>query len=40
MPIGLQIIGPRDRDDFVLQAAAATEDALGLTGRMPPLTVS
>ncbi len=37
LPIGLQIIGARDRDDFVLQAAAAMEDAMGLAGRMPPL---
>jgi aspartyl-tRNA(Asn)/glutamyl-tRNA(Gln) amidotransferase subunit A len=37
LPIGLQIIGARDRDDFVLQVAAAMEEALGLGGRMPPL---
>lgn len=39
MPIGLQIVGGRDRDDFVLQIAAAMEDALGYTGRMPPLAL-
>lgn len=38
LPIGLQIIGARDRDDFVLQVAAAMENAMGLEGRMPPLT--
>jgi aspartyl-tRNA(Asn)/glutamyl-tRNA(Gln) amidotransferase subunit A len=32
LPIGLQIIGARDRDDFALQVAAAMEDALGLGG--------
>jgi aspartyl-tRNA(Asn)/glutamyl-tRNA(Gln) amidotransferase subunit A len=37
MPIGLQIIGGRDRDDFVLQVAAAMEDDLKLAGRLPPL---
>lgn len=37
MPIGLQIIGARDRDDFVLNAAAAMEDALGVAGRKPPI---
>ncbi len=37
MPIGLQIIGARDRDDFVLEAAAAMEDALGPRGRKPPI---
>jgi aspartyl-tRNA(Asn)/glutamyl-tRNA(Gln) amidotransferase subunit A len=37
MPIGLQIIAGRDRDDFVLQAAAAMEDVLGVAGRFPPL---
>jgi len=37
MPIGLQIIGARDRDDFVLQAAAAVEDELQLAGRLPRL---
>jgi aspartyl-tRNA(Asn)/glutamyl-tRNA(Gln) amidotransferase subunit A len=36
MPIGLQVIGGRDRDDFVLQVAAVMEDALGLAGRRPP----
>ncbi len=35
LPIGLQIIAGRDRDDFVLQTAAAMEDALELTGRLP-----
>ena len=37
LPIGLQIISGRDRDDFVLQTAAAMEDVLGCAGRMPPL---
>lgn len=47
LPIGLQIIAGSDRsqsdrgghdgDDFVLQVAAAMEDALGLAGRMPPI---
>ena len=36
MPIGLQVIGGRDHDDFVLRIAAAMEDALGVAGRMPP----
>ena len=37
LPIGLQIISGRDRDDFVLQVAATIEDALGLAGRTPPI---
>jgi len=37
LPIGLQIIGARDRDDFVLQVAAAMEDDLKLAGRLPPI---
>ncbi len=37
LPIGLQIIAGRDRDDWVLQIAAGMEDALGLSANMPPL---
>jgi aspartyl-tRNA(Asn)/glutamyl-tRNA(Gln) amidotransferase subunit A len=37
LPIGLQIIAGRDRDDFVLQIAAAMEDTLDCARRMPPL---
>lgn len=37
LPIGLQIIGARDRDAFVLRAAAAMEDALGVADRKPPM---
>lgn len=36
LPIGLQVIGGRDRDDSVLRIAAAMENALELVGRMPP----
>ena len=37
LPIGLQIIGARGEDDFVLRVAAAIEDALGLAAMRPPL---
>jgi aspartyl-tRNA(Asn)/glutamyl-tRNA(Gln) amidotransferase subunit A len=36
LPIGLQVVGGRDRDDFVLRIAAAMEDAMGLGERTPP----
>jgi aspartyl-tRNA(Asn)/glutamyl-tRNA(Gln) amidotransferase subunit A len=39
LPIGLQIISARRHDDHVLQIAAGMEDALGLSGRMPPLAL-
>jgi aspartyl-tRNA(Asn)/glutamyl-tRNA(Gln) amidotransferase subunit A len=38
LPVGLQIIGPRFRDDLVLQAAHAIETELGVVDRMPELT--
>ena len=37
LPIGLQILGPPHSEDRVLQIGAAMEDALGLTGRKPPI---
>jgi aspartyl-tRNA(Asn)/glutamyl-tRNA(Gln) amidotransferase subunit A len=38
LPVGLQIIGPRFRDDLVLQAAHLIETQLGLADHMPALT--
>ncbi len=37
MPVGLQIVGPRHRDDLVLQAAHAFEREVGLAGTWPTL---
>ena len=37
-PVGLQIVGPRFRDDLVLQAAHAIERCLGRADEMPALT--
>jgi aspartyl-tRNA(Asn)/glutamyl-tRNA(Gln) amidotransferase subunit A len=37
LPIALQIVGPRDRDDLVLAAAASYQQAAPLTGRRPAL---
>lgn len=33
LPVGLQIVGPRNADERVLRAAAAVEDTLGLAAR-------
>jgi aspartyl-tRNA(Asn)/glutamyl-tRNA(Gln) amidotransferase subunit A len=35
LPIGLQIIAAARQEDRLLHAAAAMEDALGLSGRAP-----
>jgi aspartyl-tRNA(Asn)/glutamyl-tRNA(Gln) amidotransferase subunit A len=35
MPIGLQVVGPSQQEDSLLQAGAALEDAFGLAGRRP-----
>jgi aspartyl-tRNA(Asn)/glutamyl-tRNA(Gln) amidotransferase subunit A len=35
MPIGLQVVGPPQQEDSLLQAGAALEDAFGLAGRRP-----
>ena len=37
LPVGLQVIGPRHRDDLVLRAAHAYQLAEPLTDRRPPL---
>jgi len=36
MPIGLQVVGPPQQEDSLLQAGAALEDAFGIAGRRPP----
>ena len=38
LPIGLQLVGPPQQEDTLLQAGAALEDAFGIVGRRPPLT--
>jgi len=35
LPIGLQLVGPPQQEDTLLQAGAALEDALGIAGRRP-----
>jgi aspartyl-tRNA(Asn)/glutamyl-tRNA(Gln) amidotransferase subunit A len=35
LPIGLQVVGPPQQEDSLLQAGAALEDAFGLVGRRP-----
>jgi aspartyl-tRNA(Asn)/glutamyl-tRNA(Gln) amidotransferase subunit A len=37
LPIGLQVVGPPQQEDSLLQAGAALEDAFGTAGRRPPL---
>jgi len=37
LPIGLQLIGPPQQEDSLLQAGAALEDAFGIAGRRPPV---
>jgi len=37
LPIGLQVVGPPQQEDTLLQAGAALEDAFGLAGRQPPM---
>jgi len=37
MPIGLQVVGPPQQEDSLLQAGAALEDAFGIAGRRPPV---
>jgi aspartyl-tRNA(Asn)/glutamyl-tRNA(Gln) amidotransferase subunit A len=36
LPIGLQLVGPPQQEDTLLQAGAAFEDAFGIAGRKPP----
>ena len=36
MPIGLQVVGPPQQEDSLLQAGAALEDAFGIAGRKSP----
>jgi aspartyl-tRNA(Asn)/glutamyl-tRNA(Gln) amidotransferase subunit A len=38
LPVGLQLVGPRYRDDLVLQAACMVEAALALADTIPPCT--
>lgn len=38
MPIGLQVVGPPQQEDTLLQAGAAFEDAFGIVGRRPALS--
>lgn len=38
MPIGLQVVGPPQQEDSLLQAGAALEDAFGIAGRRPALS--
>jgi aspartyl-tRNA(Asn)/glutamyl-tRNA(Gln) amidotransferase subunit A len=38
MPIGLQVVGPPQQEDTLLQAGAALEDAFGIVGRRPALS--
>jgi aspartyl-tRNA(Asn)/glutamyl-tRNA(Gln) amidotransferase subunit A len=38
LPIGLQLVGPRHRDDLVLQAACLVEAALAVGETIPPCT--
>ena len=35
LPVGLQIVGPRAREDLLLEAAALFEEAVGLAERVP-----
>lgn len=37
LPIGLQLVGPPQQEDSLLQAGAALEDAFGIAGRRPAL---
>jgi aspartyl-tRNA(Asn)/glutamyl-tRNA(Gln) amidotransferase subunit A len=37
LPIGLQVVGPPQQEDTLLQAGAALEDAFGVAGRRPVL---
>ena len=37
LPIGLQLVAPRDQEDTLLQAASALEDAFGVAGKSPSL---
>lgn len=37
LPIGLQLVAPRDQEDTLLQTGAALEDAFGLIGRHPAI---
>ena len=36
LPIGLQLVGPPQQEDTLLQAGAALEDAFAIAGRKPP----
>jgi len=38
LPIGLQVVGPPQQEDTLLQAGAALEDAFGIAGRRPALS--
>jgi aspartyl-tRNA(Asn)/glutamyl-tRNA(Gln) amidotransferase subunit A len=38
LPIGLQLVGPPQQEDSLLQAGAALEDAFGIAGRQPPVS--
>jgi aspartyl-tRNA(Asn)/glutamyl-tRNA(Gln) amidotransferase subunit A len=35
LPVGLQLVGPPQQEDSLLQAGAALEDAFGIAGRRP-----
>lgn len=37
LPIGLQLVGPPQQEDSLLQAGAALEDAFGIAARRPPV---
>ena len=40
LPIGLQIIAGARQEDLLLHAAAAMEDAMGLSGRAPSVAAA